>query len=124
VAARAAAQPLPADQRQLVDNVFAAYDKADTPGCALAVYRGGEIAYARGYGLASLEHRVPITPQTVFDIGSTSKQFTPSRSSCSSAAAKLSLDDDVRKYVPELQPLDRSSRPAPDAGTRAASATT
>ena len=76
VAARAAAQPLPAEQRQLVDRVFAAYDRADTPGCAVAVYRSGEIAYARGYGLASLEHRVPITPQTVFDIGSTSKQFT------------------------------------------------
>jgi len=106
VAARAAAQPLPADQRQLVDNVFAAYDKADTPGCALAVYRGGEIAYARGYGLASLEHRVPITPQTVFDIGSTSKQFTAFSILLLERGGKLSLDDDVRKYVPELQPLD------------------
>ena len=106
VAARAAAQPLPADQRQLVDNVFAAYDRADTPGCAVAVYRGGEIAYARGYGLASLEHRVPITPQTVFDIGSTSKQFTAFSILLLERGGKLSLDDDVRKYVPELQPLD------------------
>jgi CubicO group peptidase (beta-lactamase class C family) len=106
VTAQAAAQPLPAHQRQLVDKVFAAYDKADTPGCALAVYRGGEIAYARGYGLASLEHRVPITPQTVFDIGSTSKQFTAFSILLLERDGKLSLDDDVRKYVPELQPLD------------------
>jgi CubicO group peptidase (beta-lactamase class C family) len=106
VAAQAAAQPIPADQRHLVDKVFAVYDNADTPGCALAVYRGGEIAYARGYGLASLEHRVPITPQTVFDIGSTSKQFTAFSILLLERDGKLSLDDDVRKYVPELQPLD------------------
>jgi len=106
VSAQATAQPLPADQRQLVDKVFAAYDKADSPGCALAVYRGGEIAYTRGYGLASLEHRVPITPQTVFDIGSTSKQFTAFSILLLERDGKLSLDDDVRKHVPELQPLD------------------
>jgi len=60
-AGSASAQPLPEGQRRLVDTVFAAYDKGDSPGCAVAVYRDGAIAYARGYGLASLEHRVPIT---------------------------------------------------------------
>jgi CubicO group peptidase (beta-lactamase class C family) len=104
--APASAQPLPADERQLVDNVFAAYDKAESPGCALAVYRNGEIAYARGYGLASLEHRVPITAQTIFDIGSTSKQFTAFAILLLERDGKLSLDDDVRAYVPELQPLE------------------
>ena len=89
-AAPASAQPLPAEQRQLVDHVFAAYDKADSPGCALAVYRNGEIAYARGYGLASLEHRVPITPQTVFDIGSTSKQFNRRRLRAAPAVSRHS----------------------------------
>ena len=106
LAAPAATQPLPADQRQLVDKVFAAYDKGDAPGCALAVFRSGEIAYARGYGLASLEHRVPITPATVFDIGSTSKQFTAFSILLLERDGKLSLDDDVRKHVPELQPMD------------------
>jgi CubicO group peptidase (beta-lactamase class C family) len=105
-AAPATAQPLPAEQRQLIDTVFAPYDKAESPGCALAVYRNGEIAYARGYGLASLEHRAPITPETVFDIGSTSKQFTAFAVLLLEREGKLSLDDDVRKHLPELQPLD------------------
>ncbi|MBK6429027.1 MAG: beta-lactamase family protein [Blastocatellia bacterium] len=55
--------------------MFADFDKPDSPGCAMAIVRDGQIAYARGYGMASLEHANPITPQTVFDIGSTSKQF-------------------------------------------------
>jgi CubicO group peptidase (beta-lactamase class C family) len=101
-----AAQPLPLDQRLLVDKVFAAFDRNDTPGCAVAIYRNGEIAYARGYGVASLEHRVPITSATVFDIGSTSKQFTAFSILLLERDGKLSLDDDVRKYVPELQRLE------------------
>ncbi|HYR11103.1 MAG TPA: serine hydrolase, partial [Longimicrobium sp.] len=54
-----------------VDALFAAYDRDDSPGCALGVYRDGTIAYARGYGMADLERRVPITPRSVFDLGST-----------------------------------------------------
>jgi CubicO group peptidase (beta-lactamase class C family) len=106
LAGTVAAQPLPLDQRLLVDKVFAAFDRNDSPGCAVAIYRNGEIAYARGYGVASLEHRVPITPKTVFDIGSTSKQFTAFSILLLERDGKLSLDDDVRKYVPELQPLE------------------
>ena len=112
-AGHATAQPLSSEQRQLVDTVFAAYEKGDSPGCALAVYRNGEIAYARGYGLASLEHRVPITPKTVFDIGSTSKQFTAFSILLLERDGKLSLDDDVRKHVPELQPLEPSGHHPP-----------
>jgi len=63
----------------------------------VAVYRDGAIAYARGYGLASLEHRVPITSKTVFDIGSTSKQFTAFSILLLERDGKLSIDDDVRK---------------------------
>jgi len=106
LAGPATAQPLTAAERQSVDQIFAAYDKGDSPGCALAVYRHGEIAHARGYGLASLEHRVPITPATVFDIGSTSKQFTAFSILLLERDGRLSLDDDVRKHVPELQPLE------------------
>ena len=106
LAGTVAAQPLPLDQRLLVDKVFAAFDRNDSPGCAVAIYRNGEIAYARGYGVASLEHRVPITSATVFDIGSTSKQFTAFSILLLERDGKLSLDDDVRKYVPELQRLE------------------
>lgn len=85
-----------------VDAVFAAYDKPDAPGCAVGVYRDGRIDYARGYGLADLERRVPITPRTVFDLGSTSKQFTASAILLLAQDGTLSLDDDVRRWIPEM----------------------
>ena len=59
-----------------VDEVFEDLTAPGSPGCALGVYRDGQIAYAKGYGLANVEENVPITPKSVFDIGSTSKQFT------------------------------------------------
>src|SRR6185312_11048120 len=65
------------DLAKRVDAVFADYAKPGSPGCSLAVIRDGGIVYEKGYGLANVEHGVPIDPrQTVFDIGSTSKQFT------------------------------------------------
>src|SRR5499427_2363114 len=59
-----------------VDAIFAQYDKPDSPGCALGVIKDGKLVYARGYGMANLEHGVPNGPKLVYDIGSTSKQFT------------------------------------------------
>src|SRR5262245_9521098 len=85
-----------------VDKLFAAYDRKDTPGCAVAVVRDGKIVYQRGYGMANLEHRVPITPATLFQIGSISKQFTAFLIHLLASAGLLALDDDVRKHVPEL----------------------
>src|SRR6267378_1222050 len=88
-----------------VDEVFADLTKAGSPGCALGVYRDGKIVYAKGYGLANLEENVAITPQTVFDIGSTSKQFTAASILLLEKQGKLSIHDDVRKYIPELPEL-------------------
>lgn len=85
-----------------VDEVFGDLAKPDSPGCALGVYRDGKIIYAKGYGLANLEQNVPITPQSVFDIGSTSKQFTAASILLLEKQGKLSVNDDVRKYIPEL----------------------
>ena len=85
-----------------VDAVFARYDRTDSPGCALGVYENGRVAYARGYGMANLELMTAITPQSVFDIGSTSKQTTAMSIMLLANQGKLSLGDDVRKYVPEL----------------------
>jgi CubicO group peptidase (beta-lactamase class C family) len=85
-----------------VDEVFGDLAKAGSPGCALGVYRDGKIIYAKGYGLANLEENVPITPQSVFDIGSTSKQFTSASILLLEKQGKLSLNDDVRKYLPEF----------------------
>jgi CubicO group peptidase (beta-lactamase class C family) len=85
-----------------VDEVFSDFTKGGSPGCAVAVYRNGRIVYSKGYGLANLEEDVPITPSSVFDIGSTSKQFTAASILLLEKQGKLSTNDDVRKYIPEL----------------------
>jgi CubicO group peptidase (beta-lactamase class C family) len=85
-----------------VDEVFSDLTKPGSPGCALAVYRDGKIIYAKGYGLANIEENVAITPQSVFDIGSTSKQFTAASILLLEKQRKLSVNDDIRKYIPEL----------------------
>jgi CubicO group peptidase (beta-lactamase class C family) len=91
-----------------VDELFREYDRSDAPGCALGVYRDGKILYARGYGMANLELGVANTPQTVFDIGSTSKQFSAFAIQLLAREGKLSLDDDVRKWVPEIPSYGRT----------------
>ena len=85
-----------------VDRIFAAWDRTDSPGCALGVYRDGRIAYARGYGMANLELGVALSPRSVFDIGSTSKQFTAMSVLLLAQQQKLTLDDDIRRLLPEL----------------------
>src|SRR5215475_8073113 len=85
-----------------VDAIFAQYDKPDSPGCALGVIKDGKLVYARGYGMANLEHNIPNGPKLVYDIGSTSKQFTAASILLLAQQGKLSLDDDARKHIPEL----------------------
>ncbi len=89
-------------QNARVDSIFAAYDRKDSPGCALGVFRDGRLAYSRGYGMANLELAVPITPEHVFYVGSVSKQFTAMSIALLAQDGRLGLDDDVRKYIPEL----------------------
>lgn len=87
-----------------VDSVFTQYDRTDSPGCALGIYRNGRIVYTRGYGMANLELGIAISPHTVFDIGSTSKQFTAFAIGLLEKDGKLSVDDPLRKHIPELGP--------------------
>jgi CubicO group peptidase (beta-lactamase class C family) len=101
-AAQTQPQPLPSNVKAQVDKVFEKWDKGDSPGCALGVYRDGEIIYKHGYGMANLNDDVPITPATVFHVASMSKQFTAASIVLLSQQGKLSLDDDVRKYIPDL----------------------
>jgi CubicO group peptidase (beta-lactamase class C family) len=96
------------DLQRKVDQVFGAYGKPDSPGCALGVVRDGEFVYKKGYGEASLELGVPLTPQSVFYMGSVSKQFTAASVVLAAEQGYLSLDDDVRKYVPELPSYGKS----------------
>src|SRR5215216_5221403 len=85
-----------------VDKIFAMWDKPDSPGCALAIIKDGQIIYKRGYGMANLEHNIPIASTTIFDTGSVSKQFTAMSILLLAEAGRLSLDDDIRKYMPEI----------------------
>lgn len=96
------AQSRKSDEQVKVDKVFSDFQKAGSPGCAVGVFRDGRVIYTKGYGLASVELNSPISPQTVFDIGSTSKQFTASSILLLEKEGKLSVNDDVRKYIPEL----------------------
>ena len=91
-----------------VDALFAAWDRPDTPGCALGVIQDGRLVYARGYGLANLDYDLPITPDSVFYIASTSKQFVTASILLLAQSGKISLEDDVRTYVPELPQYDAS----------------
>ncbi len=85
-----------------VDAVFASYGD-QTPGCALGMIRDGEFIYRRGYGMANLEHSVPINADTVFRTGSVSKQFTAMIVLLLAEEGRLSLDDPVRQWISELR---------------------
>lgn len=87
-----------------IDAIFASWDRADSPGCAMAIYDGGRTVYERGYGMASLEHDLRITPETVFYVGSVSKQFTAMAAALAIQQGRLSADDSIRKHLPELPP--------------------
>jgi CubicO group peptidase (beta-lactamase class C family) len=91
-----------------VDRIFAHWDRPDSPGCALGVIQDGRLIYRRGYGMANLEHEVPNGPRTVFDLGSTSKQFTAACVMLLAIDGRLSLDDDIRKHVPEIPDYGRT----------------
>lgn len=85
-----------------VDKIFSRWN-ATTPGCAVGVSVGGKPVLTRAYGLADLEHDVKNTPETIFEAGSVSKQFTAAAMLLLAKEGKLSLDDPVRKYIPELR---------------------
>ncbi len=91
---------------QQVDQVFAQFDKPTSPGCALAVIKAGQIVYKRGYGVADLDHDISIKPDTVFHVASVSKQFTAMAILLLAKQGKLSLDDEVQKYITELRKFD------------------
>ncbi len=98
-----ASRPLEAqDPADRVDEIFAEWDTGASPGCAVGVTRYGEPVFERAYGMADLEHGVPNAPGTIFEGGSVSKQFTSAAIMLLVLDGVLTLDDDVRKWVPEL----------------------
>ena len=90
------------DDDAVVDAIFASWNLPGSPGCAIAVAKNGKVVYSRGYGYANLDYDIPITPQTVFDVASITKQFVAASLSMLALEGKLTLDDDVRRWLPEL----------------------
>lgn len=96
------------DKAKVVAGADRAWEKvikayvAPAPGCAAAVSLNGEVVFEKAFGLADLEHNVPNTAQTIFESGSVAKQFTAAALVLLQQDGKLSLDDPVRKYIPEL----------------------
>ena len=85
-----------------VDELFTAFDRPDSPGAAVLVVRDSEVVYRKGFGQANLEHGVSITPSTVFDIASMSKQFAGMSIAMLVEAGRIDLEDDIRTYLPDL----------------------
>lgn len=98
----AAQQPSNDSTRVAVSRILAPWSATDGPGCAVGVSRDGKVVFQNGYGLANLELDVPITPGSIFHVASVSKQFTAAAIMLLVRDGKLSLDDDVRKHLPEL----------------------
>ena len=84
-----------------IDNVFADFN-SETPGCALGVVQSGQLVYGRGYGMANLEHGIPINTTSVFRIGSVSKQFAAAVAALAAMEGYLDLEDPLQKWIPEL----------------------
>jgi CubicO group peptidase (beta-lactamase class C family) len=101
VAAPVAAQ-LPANASARVDSIFAAYATTTSPGCIVGVGQAGKQVYAKAYGMSNLEYNVPLTPESISESGSVAKQFTAAALALLQLDGKLSIDDDIRKYLPEV----------------------
>lgn len=102
------APPAPGDPTPAsIDALFAEWDHPTSPGCALGVFRDGAVVYHQGYGMANLDWGIPIEPSTVFYVASISKQFVAASIALLDRRGTLSLDDDIRRYLPELPPYPR-----------------
>jgi CubicO group peptidase (beta-lactamase class C family) len=89
-----------------VDALFSEWDKSDSPGYGLGVIQDGKLVYAKGYGEADLEHDIPITPSSVFYIGSVSKQFVTMCILLLEEEGKINLDDEIQVYLPDFPRYD------------------
>lgn len=89
-----------------IDAIFSDWNQPEVPGGALGIVQNGELVYATGYGSADLEHDIPITPQTVFYIGSVSKQFVTFCILLLEEEGKIDLDAPVQTYLPDFPEYD------------------
>ena len=101
-ATRLGGQQLSPTESKRVDSVFAQFDGTTRPGCAVGIARSGTPVYLRGFGMADLQSGLAITPESIFHVASVSKQFTAIAVAMLAEDGRLSLDDEVRKHLPEL----------------------
>src|ERR1700744_2165529 len=97
---RGYSQSLPDSVTKKIDQVFKKWDSPNSPGAAVGIVRGDSLIYAKGYGMADLEHHIPITPESIFYMCSVSKQFTGYSIMLLERAGKLHLDDYIKIYLP------------------------
>ncbi|HLY71321.1 MAG TPA: serine hydrolase domain-containing protein [Puia sp.] len=93
-----------------MDAIFHHYDNPTGPGCAVSVIKNNEVVFKKGYGMANLQYDIPISPATIFDIASVSKQFTGFAISSLIEQGKITEDDDIRKYLPEVPNFGKTIR--------------
>ena len=93
---------LPPDIQRDIDDVFAEYERGTGPGCVVGVVQVGRLTYARGYGIGQMDHAIPLSPTSVFYLASLGKQFTAAAVLIADHEGILSLDEDVREYLPEF----------------------
>lgn len=86
-----------------IDKIFAKWDTKDSPGCAVGIFRDGKIIFSKGYGMANLDYNIANSAASVFDLASTSKQFTAACIMLLVEQGKLNLHDKIRDFFPELR---------------------
>ncbi len=96
------AQKFEDDNFDKIDSLFSKVNNDKSPGAAVLVVKDDKVIFNKGYGMASLEHSMPISPATVFDIASLSKQFVGMAIAMLIEDGKISKTDDIRKYLPEM----------------------
>lgn len=92
----------PQNYTKQIDAIFAHLDKPTSPGCSVGIIENGHLLYTRGYGSSNLNYEIPIRPSTSFALGSVSKQFTAMGIAILQEEGKLNVNDDIRKYLPEM----------------------
>lgn len=96
------------ERAKKADEFLSQWDKNDMPGCSVGAIKDGKLIYKRAFGMANLDYNVPNTTTTLFNLASASKPFTAMSIALLSQQGKLSLDDDIRKYLPEIPQYDQT----------------
>ncbi len=110
VFAQASDDALPPDVTERAEKLFLEWDRLDRPGGSIAVIRDGHVVFQRSYGLTSLEHQLPNTDRTLYDVTDLAESFTATAVASLVADGRLSLDDGIRDHLPELDVQDPNLR--------------